>query len=157
MTPNHIVPEWYFLPFYAMLRAVPDKLGGVLTMGGAIVILAFVPWLDTSKVRSTHYRPVYKVFIALLVIDCIMLGYVGGQTPDAPVVNLGARTVMDMTDLGRVLTLYYFAHFLVVLPLLGLLETPTPRPASIAQAILHDTAGAPAMPMGAHAAPERKG
>ncbi len=154
VTPAHIVPEWYFLPFYAMLRAVPDKLGGVLTMFAAIAILAFVPWLDTSRVRSTSYRPAYKVFFWVLVFCSVMLGYVGGQTPDAPVVSIGGTTVLNMTGLGRILTLYYFAHFLVVLPVLGLMERPLAIPASIADAVL-GRSGGHMMPMGAAAAPSK--
>ena len=148
-TPTHIVPEWYFLPFYAMLRAIPDKLGGVLTMFSAIAILAFLPWLDTSRVRSTKYRPAYKVFFWVLCFVCVMLGYVGGQLPDAPVVSIGGHTVLDMTGLGRILTTYYFVHFLIVLPVLGLIEKPLALPASIAESVLKGQAMA--MPAGAHA------
>jgi ubiquinol-cytochrome c reductase cytochrome b/c1 subunit len=154
VTPAHIVPEWYFLPFYAMLRAVPDKLGGVLTMFAAIAILAFVPWLDTSRVRSTSYRPAYKVFFWLFVACSVMLGYVGGQTPDAPVVSIGGATVLNMTGLGRILTLYYFAHFLVVLPVLGLMERPLAIPASIADAVLGRSGGM-SLPAGAAANPSK--
>ena len=70
VTPSHIVPEWYFLPFYAILRAIPDKLGGVIAMFGAIAVLAFLPWLDTSRVRSTAYRPLYKQFFWVFVVVC---------------------------------------------------------------------------------------
>ena len=154
-TPPHIVPEWYFLPFYAMLRAIPDKLGGVLTMFSAIAILAFLPWLDTSRVRSTNYRPAYKVFFWVLCFVCVMLGYVGGQVPDAPVVTVGHTIVLDMTGLGRILTTYYFVHFLIVLPVLGLVEKPLPIPASIADSVLKGHAAT--MPAGAHAEPNTKG
>ena len=78
-TPAHIVPEWYFLPFYAILRAVPDKLGGVLLMFGAIAILFILPWLDRSPVRSARFRPVFRIFFWLLFIDAIALGYLGGK------------------------------------------------------------------------------
>jgi len=154
-TPTHIVPEWYFLPFYAMLRAIPDKLAGVLTMFSAIAILAFLPWLDTSRVRSTSYRPAYKVFFWVLCVVCVMLGYVGGQVPDAPVVSFGGHVALDMTGLGRILTTYYFLHFLVVLPVLGLIERPLALPASIAQSVLKGAAST--MPSGAHAEPHMKG
>ncbi|MDX5362471.1 MAG: cytochrome b N-terminal domain-containing protein [Alphaproteobacteria bacterium] len=125
VTPAHIVPEWYFLPFYAILRAVPDKLGGVLLMFGAIAVLFIVPWLDTSKVRSATFRPIYKQFFWLLVIDCIVLGYVGSRPAE------GVWIII-----GRIATAYYFLHFLVIMPLVGLMETPRPRPKSIAEAVL---------------------
>jgi len=137
VTPAHIVPEWYFLPFYAILRAVPDKLGGVLLMFGAVAVLFIVPWLDTSRVRSAKFRPIYRQFFWLLVIDCIVLGWVGGNPPE------GAFIVI-----GRIATAYYFLHFLVILPLLGKLERPLPLPASIAQPVLPGgLAGAGAAPM----------
>jgi ubiquinol-cytochrome c reductase cytochrome b/c1 subunit len=125
VTPAHIVPEWYFLPFYAILRAVPDKLGGVVLMFSAIAVLFVLPWLDTSKVRSTKFRPMYKFFFLLLVITCVTLGYVGGKPPE------GMYVVV-----GRLATLYYFAHFLIVLPVLGKIEKPLPLPASISEAVL---------------------
>jgi quinol-cytochrome oxidoreductase complex cytochrome b subunit len=81
VTPEHIVPEWYFLPFYAILRSVPDKLGGVLLMFGAILILFLLPWLDTSKVRSAKFRPIYKQLFWVFVLACIGLTYAGGQPP----------------------------------------------------------------------------
>jgi quinol-cytochrome oxidoreductase complex cytochrome b subunit len=119
------VPEWYFLPFYAILRAIPDKLGGVLAMFGAIVVLALVPWLDTSKVRSAVYRPMYKWFFWIFVLTCVGLGWLGAKPAE------GVYVIA-----ARVLTAYYFAHFLIVLPLLGLFETPTPMPNSIAESVL---------------------
>jgi ubiquinol-cytochrome c reductase cytochrome b/c1 subunit len=125
VTPAHIVPEWYFLPFYAILRAIPDKLGGVLAMFGAIVVLALVPWLDTSKVRSAVYRPMYKWFFWIFVATCIGLGWLGAKPAEGTYVFA-----------ARILTAYYFAHFLIVLPLLGLFETPTPMPNSIAESVL---------------------
>ncbi|BBK35677.1 cytochrome b [Allostella sp. ATCC 35155] len=140
VTPAHIVPEWYFLPFYAILRAVPDKLGGVLLMFGAVAVLFIVPWLDTSRVRSAKFRPIYRQFFWLLLIDCIVLGWVGGNPPE------GAFIVI-----GRIATAYYFLHFLVILPLLGKLERPLPLPASIAQPVLPGgLAGAGAAPMEKH-------
>ena len=138
-TPTHIVPEWYFLPFYAILRSIPDKLLGVVAMFGSIVVLAALPWLDRSPVRSTRYRPMHKWFFALLVVDVLVLGWIGAKPPE------GIYLVI-----GRLATLYYFLHFLVVLPLLGKFETPKPRPQSIAEPVLKGGGGpaaAPAKPM----------
>ncbi len=125
VTPAHIVPEWYYLPFYAILRAVPDKLGGVIAMFGSILILFALPWLDTSKVRSGNYRPLFKGFFWIFAIVCVALGYLGSKPAE------GLYVVFS-----RILTVYYFAHFLVILPLLGLLETPKPLPASISDDVL---------------------
>ena len=124
-TPEHIVPEWYFLPFYAVLRAIPDKLGGVIAMVSAIAILAFIPWLDHSKVRSAKYRPLYKQFYWLLIFDFILLGYLGAQ----PATGI-------YLILGRLATLYYFLHFLLVMPLVGYIEKPKPLPKSISEPVL---------------------
>jgi ubiquinol-cytochrome c reductase cytochrome b/c1 subunit len=124
-TPAHIVPEWYFLPFYAILRAIPSKLGGVIAMFGSIVVLVFVPWLDTSKVRSARYRPLYKQFFWILLIVCIGLGYLGAKPAE------GGYVIV-----ARILTAYYFLHFLVILPLLGFIEKPKPLPKSIAESVL---------------------
>jgi len=128
-TPAHIVPEWYYLPFYAILRAVPDKLLGVVAMFASILILFILPWLDTSKVRSATYRPIYKQLFWLLVIDCIVLGIVGANPPE------GAWLIV-----GRIATIWYFAHFLIFLPLLGLFETPKPLPSSISDDVLSKSA-----------------
>jgi ubiquinol-cytochrome c reductase cytochrome b/c1 subunit len=125
VTPAHIVPEWYFLPFYAILRAVPDKLGGVLAMFGAIAILFVLPWLDTSRVRSCVFRPIYKWFMFVLVIDVIVLGWCGANPPEG-----------FFVPLSRVATLYYFFHFIVLLPVLGKIERPLPLPSSIADSVL---------------------
>jgi quinol-cytochrome oxidoreductase complex cytochrome b subunit len=124
-TPPHIVPEWYFLPFYAILRAIPSKLGGVIFMFGAIVMLVILPWLDTSRVRSAVYRPVYKILFWVFIACVIGLGYLGSQPPEGGAVLA-----------ARILTAYYFIHFLVILPLLGLFETPKEVPASINDAVL---------------------
>ncbi len=124
-TPAHIVPEWYFLPFYAILRAVPDKLGGVLLMFGAIFLLFFLPWLDASKVRSATFRPVYRIFFWLLVIDAVTLGVVGANPPEGHWILI-----------GRLATAYYFLHFLVILPIVSRIEKTPPLPASIAEAVL---------------------
>jgi ubiquinol-cytochrome c reductase cytochrome b subunit len=125
VTPAHIVPEWYFLPFYAILRAIPDKLGGVLAMFGAIAVLFILPWLDTSRVRSCTFRPIYKWFMMLLVVDVIVLGFCGAKPPEG-----------FWVPLSQVATLYYFAHFLVLLPILGKIERPLPLPPSIADSVL---------------------
>ena len=123
-TPPHIVPEWYYLPFYAILRAIPNKLLGVAAMFGAILVLFFVPWLDTSKIRSTRYRPMYKIFFWLLVISCLALGYLGAKPPEGMYVIL-----------ARVFTLYYFAFFLVIMPIVGIIETPSAMPTSITESV----------------------
>ncbi|GEO81915.1 cytochrome b [Pararhodospirillum oryzae] len=120
VTPPHIVPEWYFLPFYAILRAVPDKLGGVLAMLSAILILFVLPWLDTSKVRSATFRPMYKWFFWAFVADCLFLGYLGAMPAAEPYITM-----------IQFATVYYFAHFLVILPALGWFEKPDPLPESI--------------------------
>ena len=132
-TPPHIVPEWYYLPFYAILRAIPDKLGGVIAMFGSILILFVLPWLDTSRVRSGSYRPIFKQFFWVFVIVCIGLGYLGSKPPE------GAYVIWS-----RILTAYYFAHFLVILPLIGLLESPKPLPPSISDDVLAKTSVAAA-------------
>jgi ubiquinol-cytochrome c reductase cytochrome b/c1 subunit len=124
-TPPHIVPEWYFLPFYAILRAIPNKLLGVIALFGSIAILIFVPWLDTSRVRSAVYRPLYRQFFWIFVLTGIGLGYLGSQPPE------GVYVVA-----ARILTFYYFAHFLIVMPLIGILERPKPMPSSITEAVL---------------------
>ena len=124
-TPPHIVPEWYFLPFYAILRAIPNKLLGVVALISSIAILFFVPWLDTSKVRSTRYRPIYKWFFWAFVVTCLALGYLGAQEPEGWYLIL-----------GRLFTLYYFAFFLVVLPVVGRYERPGKLPGSITESVL---------------------
>ncbi|KQW73058.1 ubiquinol cytochrome C oxidoreductase [Phenylobacterium sp. Root77] len=160
VTPAHIVPEWYFLPFYAILRAVPDKLGGVLLMFGAIAVLFVLPWLDTSKVRSMRYRPTAKLYFFIFLLACLVLGYCGGQLPDDHVIpHLSTFKLLDadlnsFVWLSRIATLYYFAYFLVILPVLGLTETPLPLPESISEPVLSHPANAPA---GAAASPEKRG
>jgi quinol-cytochrome oxidoreductase complex cytochrome b subunit len=130
-TPNHIVPEWYLLPYYAILRSVPNKLLGVILAFGSIFLLFIVPWLDTSPVRSTRFRPVYKWVFWLLVIDVIALGWVGANPPEGLVVTV-----------GQIATLYYFVHFLILFPVIGKLERPKPLPASIATTVLQGGSGA---------------
>ncbi|MET3598771.1 cytochrome b [Martelella mangrovi] len=135
-TPPHIVPEWYYLPFYAMLRAITfdigpidSKLGGVLVMFGSILILFFLPWLDTSKVRSAAYRPWFKLFFWLFVANAFMLGWLGSQSAEG--------IFVIMSQLG---TLYYFGFFLVIMPVLGLFEKPARVPNSITEAVLEKQA-----------------
>src|SRR5713101_6789942 len=120
VTPSHIVPEWYLLPFYAILRAIPNKLLGVLAMFGSIFMLFLLPWLDTSKVRSGRFRPVFRVLFWILVADCILLVFAGGRPPEG-----------TWLILGRLGTAYYFLHFLLILPALGLFEQPRSVPISI--------------------------
>lgn len=132
VTPAHIVPEWYFLPFYAILRAIDfnmlfidSKLGGVIFFAGSILILFFVPWLDRSKVRSTTFRPMYKPFYWLFVVNFLALTYLGAQPAEGIYVIL-----------SKICTAYYFIHFIVVLPVVGRLEKPRPLPTSISEAVL---------------------
>ena len=129
VTPAHIVPEWYYLPFYAILRAIPNKLGGVIAMFGSILILAFLPWLDTSRVQLGDYRPLYKQFFWVFVLVCLGLGWLGAKPAE------GGYVIA-----ARILTAYYFIHFLIILPLLGLFETPKPLPNSISEAVLQEGA-----------------
>jgi ubiquinol-cytochrome c reductase cytochrome b subunit len=131
-TPAHIVPEWYFLPFYAILRAIPDKLLGVIAMFASIMVWFLLPWLDTSRVRSGRYRPIFKQFFWLIVIDFLVLMWCGAQLPEGtPVV------------ISRIATVYYFAHFLIILPLVGWVERPKPLPESISTPVLGGGAAAP--------------
>jgi len=130
-TPPDIVPEWYFLPFYAILRSVPNKLFGVLLMFSSILVLFILPWLDTSRVRSARFRPIYKWVFWLLVIDVLALGWVGAHPPAGMVVTI-----------GRIATTYYFAHFLILFPLIGKIERPLPLPLSIGTAVLGEAAAA---------------
>jgi ubiquinol-cytochrome c reductase cytochrome b/c1 subunit len=130
VTPAHIVPEWYYLPFYAILRSIPNKLAGVVCMFGAILILAFLPWLDNAKTRSSKYRPLAKQFFWIFVVVCILLGYLGSQPPE------GIYVIA-----GRILTFLYFAYFLILLPLLSRIEKPRPVPNSIADDVLAKTGG----------------
>ncbi len=136
VTPTHIVPEWYFLPYYAILRAItfniwfiPAKLIGVVAMFGSILVLLFLPWLDRSKVRSATFRPIYKQVFWLFVVDCFILGWVGANTPDATFHGL------KMLWIGQAATFYYFFHIIILIPLISVLETPKPLPDSISQAV----------------------
>ena len=120
MTPPEIVPEWYLLPFYAILRAIPNKLLGVVALFGSIGVMAFVPWLDTSPVKSGRYRPMFKRFFWLFVITCIGLGWLATKPPE------GFYVIWS-----RLLVFCYFAFFLLALPLLGRFEKTKPLPRSI--------------------------
>jgi quinol-cytochrome oxidoreductase complex cytochrome b subunit len=141
VTPAHIVPEWYFLPFYAILRSVPDKLGGVVLMFGSILLLFAMPWLDFSRVRSARFRPIFKQAYWLFVINAVILGWIGAQPAE------GMYLVI-----GRIATAYYFLHLLVLVPLISLFERPLPLPESISNSVL----GGSAVPKGAVAAPEKQ-
>jgi ubiquinol-cytochrome c reductase cytochrome b subunit len=111
-TPAHIVPEWYFLPFYAILRSIPDKLGGVAAMGGALIILFLIPFINTSEIRSTTFRPIFKIFYWLLVTDFLLLGWIG-QKP-----------VKDIyVWVGQAATIFYFLFFIILIPAIGIVET----------------------------------
>lgn len=114
-TPSHIVPEWYFLPFYAMLRSVPDKVGGILTMGGAIIILLSIPFLNTSEIRSTSFRPLFKICFWLLIADFLVLMWSGEQ-------SLNEKSVIYLMLVSQAATFYYFVFFIVLIPVIGLVE-----------------------------------
>jgi len=136
VTPPHIVPEWYFLPFYAILRAIDfnvgpidSKLGGVIMMFGSIVIWFFVPWLDRSKVRSGAFRPMFRWFYWLWVIGFIGLTYLGAQPAEGVYLFF-----------AKLCTAYYFIYFLVILPFLPNIETTKPLPSSISESVLEKSA-----------------
>ena len=131
-TPPHIVPEWYLMPFYAILRAfttdflwIPAKVLGVIGMFASVGVLFILPWLDTSKVRSARFRPIFKQVFWLFFADCLVLGYVGANPPEGYFIPL-----------GQLATAYYFLHFLVVMPVLGIMEKPRPVPDSISAAVI---------------------
>ncbi|MBC26090.1 MAG: cytochrome b [Rhodospirillaceae bacterium] len=160
-TPAHIVPEWYFLPFYAILRSITfdiffleAKLLGVIAMGAAVMILLIVPWLDTSKVRSARYRPIYRIFFWVLLVDCVILGIVGVKSPSDLV--LPGISWFDYKTLGLIGTIYYFGHFLFLMPILGFIETPKPLPTSISKPVIPLPGGGGSAPIGAAAAKKDK-
>ena len=136
-TPAHIVPEWYFWPFYAILRAftadflfIPAKLLGVAALFSSILLLFFLPWLDTSPVRSGRYRPLFRKFYWFGLIPCVLiLGYCGGAPAQQPYLTI-----------SQIAAAYYFAHFLIILPLVARFEKPLPLPSSITAAVLGDAA-----------------
>ena len=116
-TPPHIAPVWYFTPYYAVLRAIPDKLLGVIAMGASIVLLFFLPWLDRCKVKSIRYRGTsWKVALTLFVIAFLILGYCGSQPPDA-----------TLTTLARICSVIYFGFFLLM-PFYTSIEKTKPVP-----------------------------
>ncbi len=131
-TPAHIVPEWYFWPFYAILRAftvdfiLPAKLWGVIAMFSSILVMFFLPWLDTSPTRSANYRPLYRIFFFIWIAVVVVLGYCGGKPAEEPFVLL--------SQLG---TMYYFAFFLIIIPILSKIERTKPLPNSISESVLH--------------------
>ncbi|BBE32797.1 cytochrome b [Sphingosinicella microcystinivorans] len=138
-TPAHIVPEWYFWPFYAILRAftvdfiLPAKLWGVLAMFAAILLLFFLPWLDGSNVKSNRFKPVSKQLFWVLMLDLFILGLCGGKPAEEPWVRI-----------SQIASMYYFAHFLIILPIVSRIERPLPLPNSIAEAVLGKSEPAPA-------------
>src|SRR5687768_4123900 len=131
-TPPHIVPEWYFLPFYAILKSftvdfiIPAKLWGVLAMFASILLLFFLPWLDRSPVRSGNYRPLFKRFFWLLLVAIFILGMAGGS-----------HATPFWIAISQVATAYYFAHFLIILPIVSKIERPLTLPDSISTSVLH--------------------
>ena len=130
-TPAHIVPEWYFWPFYAILRAfttdfiLEAKLWGVLAMFSAILVWFFLPWLDRSPVRSGNFRPTFRKFFWVLCLDVLVLGYCGGAPAEEPYLMV-----------SQIASMYYFLHFLVILPIVSSIERPDPLPFSITEAVL---------------------
>jgi quinol-cytochrome oxidoreductase complex cytochrome b subunit len=111
VTPAHIVPEWYFLPFYAILRSIPDKLGGVLAMFGSIIVLFLIPFINQSEVRSSTFRPIYRKFFWFLFADFVVLGWIGQKVVETPYV-----------EIGQIATVLYFLFFCIILPGLGIFE-----------------------------------
>lgn len=111
VTPTHIVPEWYFLPFYAILRSIPDKLTGVIAMVVAILILGLLPLLNTSNIRSSWFRPLHRSIYWLFVIDCFILGWIGGQVAEQPYILI-----------GQIATIFYFSYFIFILPIISYIE-----------------------------------
>ena len=132
-TPPDVVPEWYFLPFYAILRSIPNKLGGVVMMFTSVCVLFVIPWLDTSPVRSARFRPLFRPFILLLVVDVLVLGVVGAHPP-----------VGSWILIGRLATTYYFLFFFVLMPVVGKFERPLPLPESISRPVLRGGGPLPA-------------
>ena len=131
VTPAHIVPEWYFLPFYAILRSIDNKLLGVIAMFAGVCILFALPWMDRCRVRSAKFRPIYRQFFWIFLFDCLLLGYIGAQSAVEPYVTI-----------GRLATAYYFAHFLIICPLICKFERPLEPPESISADVLKAEKGA---------------
>jgi ubiquinol-cytochrome c reductase cytochrome b subunit len=116
VTPPHIVPEWYFLPFYAILRSIPHKLGGVVAMIAAIAGLALLPYINSSEVRSSAFRPIFRKFFWLFVVDCLILGWIGQNVVEYPFV-----------EVGQLATAFYFFFLFVFIPVIGVLESKMMR------------------------------
>jgi len=112
VTPPHIVPEWYFLPYYAILRSIPDKLGGVIAMGLAIVSIGLLPYVNTSEIRSTAFRPIYRVGFYLFAANALILGFLGGEVVEEPFITL-----------GQLSALFYFGFFFAFVPICGYVES----------------------------------
>ncbi len=146
VTPAHIVPEWYLLPFYAILRAIPDKLSGVLALAGAIAMLFALPFLDQNKVKSMRYRPAARMYFFIWIVFCLILGWCGSQEPQGTVIPGGAGPVIidyginSVTWLARVSTAYYFAYFLIITPLLAMSEKTLPVPDALFMPVLSKSA-----------------
>merc|ERR1712054_278167 len=115
-TPAHIVPEWYFLPVYAILRSIPDKLGGVLAIGLVFACLLLLPFINTSEMRSSSFRPLHKIAFWALTADCLLLGWIGQKPVEDPYIII-----------GQLAAIYFFIHFLVIIPVLGLFENYSMR------------------------------
>ncbi len=128
VTPEHIVPEWYFLPFYAILRSIPDKLMGVVAMFGAIAVLFVVPWLDRSKVRSARYRPLYWYLFWIFAFNCLVLGWAGAQPAEG-----GALII------SRLATAYYFIHFIILVPFSARFDKNVMLPTSLSKPVLNES------------------
>ena len=111
VTPPHIVPEWYFLPFYAILRSIPDKLGGVAAMIGAILVLGLLPVFNFSEVRSSKFRPIFSIFYWLFTVNFLILGWIGQKPVESPYIEIGMGA-----------TIFYFLFLLILLPLIGIIE-----------------------------------
>lgn len=111
-TPAHVVPEWYFLPYYAILRSIPHKAGGIVAMLGSLLVLLIIPFTNTSDVRNTTYRPLFKIFFWLFIVDFVILTWVGQK----PVKDYFILT-------GQIATIYYFLFFIVLIPVIGKVES----------------------------------
>jgi ubiquinol-cytochrome c reductase cytochrome b subunit len=112
VTPAHIVPEWYFLPLYAVLRSIPHKLGGVIAMLSALLVLLVLPYLGTAEIRSSSFRPIHRTLFWLFVLDWLILGWIGGCSPESPYL-----------EIGQIATCFYFLYFLVIIPIIGIMES----------------------------------
>jgi ubiquinol-cytochrome c reductase cytochrome b subunit len=141
MTPTHIVPEWYFLPFYAILRSFDNKLVGVIAMGLSIACLFILPWIDTSKVRSMRFRPTARLLFFIFVVACIVLGFCGANPPDEFVIQVGEGG-LTWVWLSRIALVGYFGFF-IALPFVGLFEKTLPVPDTISSPVLSHPASAP--------------